>query len=51
MIWIPGRVNLTDPGTTTDIPLTQALVLTMPTGRIAIDLSGFESHSSDLPLE
>lgn len=50
IIWIPDRVNLTDPGTKTDSPLTQSLLQTMSNGKIAIDLTEHESRRSDLPL-
>ena len=50
MIWIPGRVNLTDPGTKTDSPLTQAMIQTMACGKLSIDLSEAEARSSDRSL-
>ena len=46
--WIPGSINLADPLTKTDSPLTDALVLTLFTGRLAIDFeSTAETKSSD----
>lgn len=57
MIWIPGRDKLSDPGTNTYSLLTQAFLQTtstgtgISTGRIAINLSGFEGGLPDLPLE
>lgn len=50
VIWIPGRVNLTDPGTKTDSLLPQALQLTMSSGKLALDLSESEARSADRPL-
>lgn len=50
IIWIPGRVNLSDPGTKTDSPLAQALQLTMSSGKLSLDLSESESRCADRPL-
>lgn len=50
IVWILGQVNLTDPGTKTDSPLTQSLLQTMSNEKNAIDLSKHESRRSDLPL-
>lgn len=35
--WIPGSLNLADPLTKTDSPLTEALQLTLYTGRLMIE--------------
>ena len=45
VIWIPGKVNLTDPST--DCPLTQAMVHTMAFGNFFIDLFQSATISSD----
>ena len=50
MVWVPGRVNLADPGTKRDSQLTDALQLLLFTGRIPLDLSAAESRSTYLPL-
>lgn len=47
IIWIPGKLILTGPGTETDRPLTPALVNTMSAGHVAIDLSDIESRRHD----
>lgn len=44
IIWIPGRVNPTDPGTNTDSPLTQEMLQTMASGEFSIDLSEAKSR-------
>lgn len=48
--WLPGAVNLADPGTKTDIPLSQSLQLMMHTGKIPIDLSRQENRRNDRSL-
>lgn len=50
VIYILGKVNLTDTGTNTDSPLTQAFVLSMPSDHVSIDLSATESRCHDRPL-
>lgn len=47
IVWIPGKVNLTNPGTKTDSPLTQTLFQTMEICTINIDLSSSESRSAE----
>jgi len=50
MVWVPGSLNLADPGTKPDSPLTQPLQLLMHTGMIPIDLNRQESRRTDQPL-
>lgn len=50
MFWIPGRCNLSDPGTRQDSPLRDTLNLTLQTGHIPIEFPTMESRSSDSPL-
>lgn len=48
--WVPGAVNLADPGTKTDSPLCQSLQLLMHSGKIPIDLSRHEARRNDRSL-
>lgn len=50
LTWVPGRVNLADPGTKPDSHLQNALSVTMADGRLANDLSESESRDADRPL-
>ena len=49
--WVPGRLNLADPGTKLDSPLTQSLQLLMFSGKLPFDFLELEaSNSEDQPL-
>lgn len=50
MCWLPGPVNLADPGTKTTSPLNQSLQLLMNSGIIPIDISRHESRQFERPL-
>lgn len=47
IFWIPGKVNLADPLTKPNSPLTQALQLTLFSGDISISLDGHLLRDSD----
>ena len=49
--WVPGRLNLLDPGTKHDSPLTQSLQLLMFSGKLPFDFPELDdSNSKDQPL-
>ena len=49
--WVPGRLNLTDPGTKPHSPPTQSLQLLMFSGKLPFDFPELEaSNSKDQPL-
>lgn len=48
--WIPGKMNLSDPGTKADSPLIPALQLLLHTGKIPIEFPTAESRSSGRSL-
>lgn len=47
MIWVPGKVNLSDPGTKPNSPLSNALQLMMLSGEIPFNFDEFEVGKSD----
>eukprot|EP00171_Calliarthron_tuberculosum_P001315 IDg1315t1 len=47
LVWIPGNINIADPGTKTNSPLTGALQLLLAAGEISIDLSSAQIKNSD----
>ena len=48
MIWVPGKINLADPGTKPDSQLTQALHLLLESGFLPIDFNDSIIQSSKL---
>lgn len=49
--WIPGQLNLADPGTKSDSPLTPALQLLLISGRLPFGFPELEStNSKEKPL-
>ena len=48
--WIPGKLNLADPGTKADSPLTQALQLLLHNGKLPYSFDGLESRSTNRSL-
>ena len=47
MIWIPGSINLADPGTKSDSNLTQSLQLLLVGGAVPIDYKDTVIQYSD----
>ncbi len=47
MIWVPGKINLADPGTKTDSPLTDLLQLMLVSGSIPVKFTEAVVQSSD----
>lgn len=45
IVWIPGGVNQFDPGAKTSSPLTQAMLVSIASSKISIDVSSSELHS------
>lgn len=50
IIWIPGNLNLADPGTKCDSPLSPALQLMLFSGKLPSSFPGLESCTSDRSL-
>ena len=50
IVWVPGKVNLADPGTKRDSALTETLQALMTTGRLLIAFEQMEMKSFDRSL-
>lgn len=50
LCWLPGQLNIADPGTKTDSPLCQSLQLLMHDGKLPLDISRHESRRHDRSL-
>lgn len=48
VIWIPCKVNLTDPGTKAYSPINQAIKITICTSKISVELSTSEFRTAEL---
>jgi len=47
MFWIPGKINIADPGTKPNSPLAHTLSILLGTGQLPIDFADALSKSSD----
>lgn len=50
MVWVPGNINLADPGTKQHSPLATALQTTLADGVLCVDFAAAEHRSPDRPL-